>query len=169
LLEFLPPRVNAWKQFADRYISGRLAQAGAAAGAVAGIVALAFLVQQGMLWYWRSKWTAMKPRFGELDKMQQQIRQFRPWYDESFRSLTILKRLTEAFPDDGAVSAKSLEIREPSVITCTGTARNHDALIRTIDKLRATREISEVQIEQIRGTAPLEFTFNFHWDGNQGQ
>src|SRR5262249_966846 len=86
--EFLPPRGSALQQFANRYSSGKLAWAGAAAGAVAALVLAAFLIQQWQLTSWRKQWTAIKPRVTELDKMQQQIKRFRPWFDESFRTLT---------------------------------------------------------------------------------
>jgi hypothetical protein len=163
-LEFLPPRVSAWRQFVARHSSRKLVWAGGAAGAVAGIIALAFLIQQWQLTYWNSKWSGMKTQVAELEALQQQIKRFRPWFDESFRSLSILKRLTEAFPEDGAVTAKSVEIREAAVVTCTGTARDHQALLRTLDSLRAMKEIDAVQVEQMRGQVPMQFTFNFRWN-----
>jgi hypothetical protein len=165
--EFLPPKVSVLRQFAARYSSGKLAWTGAAAGAVALLIALAFLVQQWQLVRWQSKWSAMKVQVTELEAVQQQIRRFRPWFDESCRSLAILRRLTEAFPEDGAVSAKTVEIREASTVVCSGTARDQQALMRMLDQLRATKEITSVQVEQMRGKAPMLFTFNFHW-GERG-
>jgi hypothetical protein len=165
-MEFLPPKISPWKQFAERYSSGRLAYAGVGAGAVALILALAFLVQQIVLWRWQTKWSRMEPKVVELTEIRDEIRRYRPWYDESVRTLAILRRLTEAFPEDGAVSAKTVELREPATVTCIGTARNRDVLIRALDKLRgASNEVSNVHIEMTRGNTPLEFTFNFHWGG----
>jgi hypothetical protein len=164
-MEFLPPKISPWKQFAERYSSGRLAYAGAAAGAVALFVALAFLVQQIILWHWQSKWSIMAPKVVELTKIRDEIRRYRPWYDESLRTLAILRRLTQAFPEDGAVSAKTVELREPATVTCTGTARNRDVLFKALDRLRDTKEISDIHVENTRGSTPLEFTFNFHWGG----
>lgn len=163
-LEFLPPKVSPWQQFVARYSSRKLVWVGGAAGAVAGIIALAFLIQQWQLTYWQSKWSGMKARVAELETVQQQIKRFRPWFDESFRSLSILKRLTEAFPEDGAVTARSVEIREAATITCSGTARDHQALLRTLDSLRAMKEVSAVKVEQMRGQVPMQFTFNFRWN-----
>jgi hypothetical protein len=162
-LEFLPPKVSAWKQFAARHSSRKLFLAGAAAGAVALLIALAFLVQQWQLRHWRSKWAGMKAQVNELNFVQQQIKRFRPWYDESFRSLSVLRRLTEAFPEDGSVTAKTVEIRDPALVTCSGTARDQQALLRTLDRLRAAREVSGLQVEQMRGGTPMQFTFNFQW------
>lgn len=163
-LEFLPPKVSPWQQFVARYSSRKLVWVGSAAGAVAGIIALAFLIQQWQLTYWQSKWSSMKARVDQLETVQQQIKRFRPWFDESFRSLSILKRLTEAFPEDGAVTAKSVEIREAATVTCSGTARDHQALLRTLDSLRAIKEVSAVKVEQMRGQVPMQFTFNFRWN-----
>jgi hypothetical protein len=162
--EFLPPKVTAWKQFTNRYSSGKLVWTGAAAGAVAVVVALAFLVQQWQLSYWQRKWLAMKPRATELSKMEQEIRRFRPWFDESVRSLSIMRRLTEAFPEDGAVSAKRVEIRDPAIVTCSGTARDIQSVLKVCAQLRGmTNEITDVQTDQFRGKSPVQFSFHFRW------
>ena len=58
---------------------------------------------------------------------------------------------------------KTVEIRELASVTCSGTARDSQALLKTLDRLRVFKEIGEVKVEQIRGSAPLQFTFNFHW------
>jgi hypothetical protein len=168
-MELLPPRVSPWNQFAERYSSGKLAYAGAGAGALALVVLLAFLVQQIALWHWQAKWSSMEPKVVELTNMRDQIRRYRPWYDGSVRTLSILKRLTEAFPQDGAVSAKTIELREPARVTCSGNARNREVLIKALDQLRRAKEIADVHIEMTRGNTPLEFTFNFQWGGPGGK
>jgi hypothetical protein len=99
----------------------------------------------------------------ELETLQQQIRKFRPWFDDSLRSLSILRRLAEAFPEDGVVSAKTVEIRELAAVTCSGSAKDSPSLQKMLDRLSATKEIGNVKVEQTRGSAPLQFTFNFHW------
>lgn len=168
-MEFLPPKISAWKQFTERYSSGKLAYASVGAGAVALIVLVAFLVQQVVLWNWESKWKRIEPKVTELTAIRDQIRQYRPWYDDSIRTLSILKRITEAFPEDGAVSAKTVELREPATVTCTGTALSRNALIKALDQLGKSSEISNVHIEMTRGNTPLEFSFNFQWGGAGGQ
>lgn len=161
--EFLPPKVSAWQQITERYSSKKLVWSGAAAGAVALLIALAFLIQQWQLSRLQSKWTAMRPTVDELDHLQQQIKRFRPWFDDSFRSLSILRKLTEAFPEDGVVSARTLEIRGVSSVTCSGVARDQQAFLKMLDQLRATREIGNVNVDQVRGQQPMQFTFNFLW------
>src|SRR6185369_2047703 len=131
-LEFLPPKVSSWQQFSARYSSRKLVWAGATAGAAALLVAGAFGVQQWQLSRLRSDWAGMAATVTELDDLQQQIRKFRPWFDPSFRSLSILRKLTEAFPEDGVVTAKTFEIHELSSVTCSGVARDNQAFLRML-------------------------------------
>jgi len=168
-MEFLPPRISPLAQFAERYSSGKLAYAGMGAGAVALVVLIAFFIQQIVLWHWQSKWSGMEAQVSELTQIRDQIRLYRPWFDRSVRTLSILKRLTEAFPQDGAVSAKTIELREPSRVTCSGTARNREVYNKMVDQLRKAPEVSEFHTETQRGNTPLEFTFNFQWGGPGGQ
>jgi hypothetical protein len=164
--ELMPPRVTAWQQIRAKYSSSKLLYAGGAVGAVVLLVLLAFLVQQIQLWRLGSQWSHMRAEVTELRDMQAKIRTYRPWFDESFRSLSVLRRLTEAFPEDGTVSAKVVEIRAPATVTCTGTARDNTAYLRMLDKLRSVKEIGEVKVEQVKGSSAVQFTFNFQW--NQG-
>jgi hypothetical protein len=171
-MEFLPPKISPWQQFSQRYSSGKAAYAGMAAGAVAAIILLAFLVQQIFLWHWQSKWSRIEAQVKELDGIRDDIRRYRPWYDDSVRTLSILRRVTQAFPADGAISVKTIELREPSkpgeaaVVTCTGTARTREALGRVTDDLRsATNQIFHLHTEYQRGNSPLEYSFNFQWGG----
>jgi hypothetical protein len=167
--EFLPPKVSAWQQLAQRYASGKLAWAGGAAGAIAAIIILAFAVQQWQLSRWRDKWGTMKNRVAELDKMQQQIRKYRPWFDESYRTLTILQELTEAFPEDGSVSAKRIEIKDPGIITCSGVTRDRTALLRVRDRLSALKDVADVQSPQFQGKSPIQFSLQFRFTPRGGQ
>jgi hypothetical protein len=161
--EFLPPRISAWKQFGEQYASRKLTSAGVTVGAAALVILLALLFQQWQVGRWRSKWAAMQPRVTELENMQQQIKRFRPWFDDSCRSLRILRRLTDAFPQDGAVTAKTLEIRESALIACKGTARDNQALLQMLDRLRAAEGVTGLQVEQMRGKSPMQYSFNFQW------
>ena len=164
--EFLPPKVGMWKQLTTRYSSGKLVWTGGLAMGVVVVVLAGFLLQQYQLGRWRTRWLAMKPQVTRLDELQQQVRRFRPWFDDSFRSLSILRRVTEAFPEDGAVVAKTVEIRDPGIVTCTGTARDQQALLKVVDQLRASGDFSSVQVDQIRGK---QFSINLRWSGGGAQ
>ena len=168
--EFLLPKVTALQQIAARYSSGRLRTVLSAAAAVALAAGGLFFFQQCQLWRLESQWAKLQPNVRELEGLQKQIMQYRPWYDETVRGLTILRRLTEAFPEDGSVTAKTVEIRNLNTVTCTGTARDlgaltaHQALLKTVERLRTVRQIPDVNLGPTRGQSPaLQFTFNFQW------
>ena len=173
-LEFLPPKISTWQQISSKYSSPKLVTVGATAGAIAAVVLLAFFVQQSLLWYWGHRWHNIEQQVRVLEDTKTNIRKFRPWYDTSFRELSILRRLTEAFPEDGTVSAKQIEIRDPNkpgellTITCTGTARTRTALLRVKDTLAKARNVQNIHTQMERGTSPMEFTFDFKWsEGGQ--
>ncbi len=163
LLEFLPPRVSPWKQMSTRMTSGRLRTAGLAAAAVLLVVIGAFGWQQWQLHRYEAKWKQMERTVHDLEDMQQHIVQFRPWFDESLRSLTILRAITSAFPEDGAVSAKSVEIRDPNIVSCSGVARDNRSFLRMYGNLRAVPEVKDLKVDRIQGRSPMQFTFDFHW------
>ena len=168
--EFLPPHVSQWQQFTEQYSSKKLVYVTALVSGVALVVAALFGWQQWHLTRLETQWLAMATRVTQIDQLNGKIRKFRPWYDESFRAMTILKTLTEAFPEDGSVSAKSIEIRDRSGVTCSGTARNNAAWLKMRDKLSAAKLITDLKVEHIKGgqnNQPLEFTFNFHWGETQ--
>ncbi len=125
VFEFLPPKPSVVEQLFSRYASGRLRSAGAVAAGVMVLAGGLFLFQEFQLIWFRSQWSAMSDKVQELDGLQQQIQQYRPWFDDSFRSLTILRQLTLAFPEDGSVTAKTMEIRDGNTVTCTGTASDN--------------------------------------------
>ena len=161
--EFLPPKVTAWQLVSQKYASGKLRTVGAAAAGIVALVAGLFLFQQIQLWRLRAEWARMQANVSELETAQERIRQFRPWFDDSVRGLTILRLLTQAFPEDGAMTAKTVEIRNLSTITCSGTARDNQALLKTLGQLRAAGNVADLKVNQIRGKAPMQFTFDFHW------
>lgn len=167
-LEFLPPRPSRWSRLMSGYSSKRLAVAGFAAAAALVISLGAFGWQEYRLLSLRSEWAAMAPQVKELDAVTARIREYRPWYDVSFRNLTIFKRVVECFPDNGSVTAKSIEIHGLANISVTGTARDNASLLRTLDQLRQAKEIKGLKIEQIRGKTPAQFNFTFRWIGSSG-
>lgn len=169
-LEFLPPRPGRWTVFMSRYSSKRLATASFAAGAVAILAVLAFGWLEFRRWSLSSEWRGMQEQVSALDAVQGHIREYRPWYDTSFRSLTLLERITECFPDNGSVTAKTVEMHGNTIVSISGTARDNAALLRTLDQLRKAKEVQGLKIEQIRGSGktPTQFTFTFRWNSISG-
>ncbi|MEI6725658.1 MAG: hypothetical protein WCN81_05495, partial [Actinomycetes bacterium] len=160
--EFLPPKPNIVEQFVTKYSSGRLRKSGAVAAGIAALVAGVFLFQQYQLWSLRSQWSKMQTKVAGLETIQSQIHQFRPWYSGTYNNLAVLRQLSLAFPEDGAVTAKNITIREGRTVTCAGTARNNASLLAVEAKLSALPGVTAVHREQSRGNKPpIQFVFSF--------
>ncbi|HTG45299.1 MAG TPA: hypothetical protein VK633_12280 [Verrucomicrobiae bacterium] len=163
VVELLLPKARPWQELTARISSRKLAWIGAAAALLALLVGGAFAVQEYYLSKFQREWTSMEPAVKELKTLQQQIKTFRPWFDDSMPSLSILRKVTEAFPEEGVVTAKTLEIHDLSSVTCSGVARDNQAFLKMLDRLRAMQEITDLKVDQVRGKTPMQFTFNFHW------
>ena len=170
VFEFLPPKPTLIEQFAAKYSSGRLRTVGAVAAGVAVMVAGLFFIQQIELWRLRSQWSAMSARVGAIQNVQAQIQQFRPWFDDSFRDLAILRQLTLAFPEDGVVTARTIEIHaDDNTVTCSGNAANNAALLAMLARLGAADGVSNLKLNLIQGKSPMQFTFAFQYGNGGGQ
>jgi hypothetical protein len=164
IFEFLPPRVSPWQQMTHRYASGRLRTALVAAGAAALLVGGLFFYQQCVLWNLQAQYARVVPTVTQLEKVSQNINQYRPWEDETVRGLSLLRCLTQAFPEDGSVTAKTVEIRDLKTVVCTGTARTYQALLQTVQRLRTDPQVREANLGPTRGQTPaLQFSFTFAW------
>lgn len=161
--DFLPPKVSGWTRLTAKYSAKKLVYAASAVALAALVVLGLFTFQQVELTDLGNQWSSMSRKVRDLEEIQQDIKRFRPWFDESVRSLSILKRLTEAFPEDNTVTAKTLEIRDSAQVTCTGTATNRQALYKTLDHLRTAPQVSEIKVDQEKGASPVQFSFNFQW------
>jgi hypothetical protein len=165
VFDFLPPKPNAVEQFVKQYTSGRFGTAGAVAvGAVVILIGI-FLFQQIELWHYRSQWAHMEKKVAELQNISDEISFYHPWYDESYPGLSILRQLTLAFPEDGSVTAKTIEVRDGNTVSCSGNASDETALIKVQAKLQAVKGVSDLHVNQIRGTTSKQFTFDFKYNG----
>jgi len=164
--EFLPPKVQPWQQWMSKGLSTRkLIWMGEAAAGVVACVVLAFGVQQWQLHHLRGQWSKLEPRVTELNGMQDEIKQFRDYYDQASRDVSVWAKLAATLPRDNSVSLKTLEVREQGLVTCTGVAQDNDAFVRVFGKLSDdTNEISNVHPE-VRGQKPMQFTLSFQWQG----
>jgi hypothetical protein len=150
---------------AARYASGRLRTALTAAGSVAVLAGALFSFQQWQLWGLEAQWGKMAAKSKELQDLQGKIQTYRPWYDETVKGLTILRSLSQAFPEDNSVTAKTVEIRDLKTVVCTGTARNLQAVLQTKARLSSVKQIREVNLGPTRGQPPaLQFTLTFTWN-----
>ena len=113
----------------------------------------------------------MSAQVTELLAVQSLIHDYRPWYDTSFHSLSILRSVTESFPDNGSVTAKSFEIHGPSGVEChRHRARQHGAAAHAGSAARKTRQIPRTSrsSRSAASTAPLQFTLSFRWTNLSG-
>jgi len=163
VFELLPPKPTIIEQFAAKYSSGRLRTVGAAAAGIVVIVGGLFLFQEIELIHLRSQWSAMADKVQQLQAVQDRLQQFQPWYDRNYRALAILRELTLAFPEDGSVTAKTIEIENGNTITCSGNAQDSAALLATLAKLRAAEGVSGIKVDLIHGKSPMQFTFHFQY------
>lgn len=162
--EFLPPKPKPWTQVALRLSTGRLLWGGGALAVAVVVIGAAFFWQHWKLSKLEKQWAVIAPKVTEIETLQSQIRKFRPWFNETAPGLTILRQLTEAFPEDGVVSAKTFEVRDGTTVLCAGTAQSNQALLKVLDRLRQDRSVADLKLQQVQGNrAPLQFTFNFKW------
>ena len=167
--EFLPPKPNIIEQFVSKYSSGRLRTTGAVAAGVVAIILGIFLFQQIQLWRLRSQWSHIAAKVGELQAIQDNIRQYRSWYDGTFPNLAILRQLSVSFPEDGSVTAKNITVHDGNTVTCSGTARDYASLLAMQARLRAADGVANVQLQQVRGKAPMQFVFAFKFNNGGAQ
>ena len=161
--EFLPPRISRLKQVTGKVSSRGTRWLGAAAAMILLSAGSAFLYQDYTLRSLESRWLVIEPKVKEVEDLQNRIREFRPWFEDTVPSLTIAKALTEAFPERASVWAKDLTIKESKQVTCSGFARTNQDWLDMRDHLRAMKSVKDLKVHQVRGKSPLEFTISFAW------
>lgn len=166
--EFLPPKPGLIEQFVTKYSSGRLRTTGAVGAGIAAIIIGLFLFQQIELWHLNSQWNHISGKVAQLEAVEGQIQQYRPWYGRTFNNLSILRQLSLSFPENGSVTAKSIEIHDGNTVTCSGTAENYASLLAMQSSLQKADGVTEVSLEQIRGKAPMQFVFGFKFNNGGG-
>jgi Tfp pilus assembly PilM family ATPase len=164
--EFLPPKPTLVEQLVTKYSSGRLRTTGAVAAGVAVLVLGAFLFQEIQLLRLRAQWSHIQAKVTDLQKIQDQIQQYQPWYPGDYRSLAILRELSLAFPQSGEVTAKLVSIREDGTVNCSGNTQDNAALLTMQSALSKLPGVTDVHYESGRGNKPpLQFVFSFKYHG----
>jgi hypothetical protein len=167
VFEFLPPKPTLLQQLAAKYSSGRLQTVGLAAAAVVLLVGGIFAWQEFQLVRLHSQWAAIKGKVTDLQGEEKLILQYQPWFDNSYNELSILRALSLAFPEDGTVTAKSIEVREGNIVSCSGTMSSTRALLAAQGELSAADNVYQLKVQEIRGKSPMQFTFEFHWGNTE--
>jgi hypothetical protein len=163
-LEFLPSRTSRFGKMYGQFNSRRNLWVGSMS--VVALTAIAFLSQFFRLDSLQKEWDGIKNSVVAVETVQGKIREFRPWFDPSVPvpSLTTARAITRAFPETGEIWLKQLNIRDDSKITATGSSRDQNSLLATLDKLRSTSGISNLELKSQQGSDPISFSFEFDWN-----
>lgn len=162
-LEFLPRRETTWEKFQQRYAGGRRKPLAMAAAVAVLLIALPGFLQARHLRSLEARWKEISPRVTVLEQMQEDIRRFRPWFDNTAPSLAVIDEVTQAFPEDGAIWAKTIDLKPDAVFSCSGLARNNQAIMDTLERLRRNPHVTGLKVRQVRGENPVQFSFQFTW------
>ena len=81
----------------------------------------------------------------------------------SVKGLSILRLLSRAFPKEGSVTAKSVEVADLRTVICSGVAKSWTALIATEGRLSAlTNQVYDLKLSRGSGQPPtINFTLTF--------
>jgi len=169
-LEFLPSISSRFDKIYGQFNSRRNLWVGLMSVVV--LTAIAFLYQIFRLNGLQKQWNglipatelSMKDSVAVVEAVQGKIREFRPWFHSSVPSLTTARAITRAFPETGEIWLKQLNIRDDSKVMATGSSRDQNSLLATLDKLRITSGISNLELKSQQGSDPIFFSFEFDWN-----
>jgi len=168
--EFVVPETKRWQELFQRFDTQR--RRTLLAG-VAGLVVLPLLllfIRAQIESHLESEWAHMKTKAEELDALQQKIHQFRPWFEPTPQEMELMNSLVSAFPEDGEVWAKSVQVASGNKVSCTGFARSQAALLDFLTRLRGRSDVTALQVpqwqqmQQVRGDKPIQFSLTYQWE-----
>ena len=162
--EFVVPETKRWQVVLQRFDTSRRRQLLLAAAALVILPILVLFVRAEMENHLLGEWNAISAQAADLDGLQQKIHEFRPWFKSSPESLQVLEGLASSFPSQGDVWAKSVQVGKGYQVTCTGFANTQPALMALMDRLRSRHDISGLQVQQIRGENPVQFSIIYQWE-----
>jgi len=162
--EFVVPETKPWQVWLERIDSTKRRGLLLGAAGLVVLLMLLFFVRSEMESHLQAEWDAMAANVGELDALQQKIHHFRPWFETSPQGLQMLESIASAFPDHGDVWAKSIQVGEGYKVTCTGFARTQPDLMALLERMRTHPDITALQVQQIRGENPIQFSVTYQWE-----
>ena len=160
--EFVIPQPRKWEAAFVRYNTRRYRWIAGIAATLVLLPLFGFIVRSEQESRLGKRWAAMQGDVADLDALQTAIRRFRPWFEPAPQNLQLLEALFAAFPEQGDVWAKSIQIKTGTVAV-TGFSRTRPAILALTDRLRALPGVSGVQTQQIRGENPIQFTLIYKW------
>ena len=167
--EFLPPQVNRWETLFHRFDTKRRRWVVLAAVAFILLPLGTYIVRSRIESGLTAEWSGMKRKVSDLEALQQRIRQFRPWFEPAPQTLQMIEGIAGGFPEQGDVWAKSVQITEGNKVTCAGFARNQAALMGLLERLRKRPDVLGLQVQQVRGENPVQFSITYKWEPHDGK
>ena len=161
-LEFLPSRTSRFGKMYGQFNSRRNLWVGSMT--VVALMAIVFLNQISRLDSLQKDWDGIKENVATVETVVGNIGEFRPWFDSSVPSLTTARAITRAFPKTGEIWLKQLNIRDDSKIMANGSSRDQNSLLATLEKLRSTSGVSNLELKSQQGSDPIFFSFEFDWN-----
>ena len=161
-LEFLPSRTSRFGKMYGQFNSRRNLWVGSVP--VVALIAIVFLNQISRLDSLQKDWDGIKENVATVETVVGNIGEFRPWFDSSVPSLTTARAITRAFPKTGEIWLKQLNIRDDSKIMANGSSRDQNSLLATLEKLRSTSGVSNLELKSQQGSDPIFFSFEFDWN-----
>jgi len=165
--EFFEAKVKQWQVMLQRFESSRTRWITTAAAVVIALPLLVMFIRNQYENHLINEWNAMKSNVADIDAIQQRIHKFRPWFEPAPQVLQVMESVIAAFPEQGDVWAKSLQVGEGHKVTCAGFARNEAALLALLDRLRKNPGVTALQVQQMRGDNPVQFSFTCKWESQQ--
>lgn len=167
VFEFLPPHESKWKA-----LSHRLSKRGTMWAVTIALLAIlgfggSFGYQMYRLNVLEGRWGAIESDVKQVETLRDNVRKYRPWFDDSVQSLRIMKTLTGAFPPDGSVYAKTIKITNQEKIICTGMSRNDTVRQQMAKQLQDASGFDDMHID-VQGQPPQQqFTLSCVWRGGK--
>jgi len=162
--EFVTVVENRWQATFQKLNTVRGREIALAALAAMVLALAVFGIRSRIVGSLQTEWEGMRLNVADIDDLQQKIRRFRPWFDGVPDNLKIFESLIAAFPEKGEVWAKSIQINDTSKIVCAGFASNQAAMMAFLDRLRGRPGVTALQVQQLRGDNPVQFSVTFKWE-----
>jgi len=162
--EFIVPETKPWQAMLERIDTKGRRRLALAAACLVVLPLVMLFIRSRIESHYEQRWDDMAAAANELDGLQQKIREFRPWFAATPQGLQLMESLVSAFPDQGDVWAKSVQVAEGYKVTCTGYAKTQQALLALLDKMRKRPDITALQVQQMRGDSPVQFAITYQWE-----
>ena len=162
--EFFTAEASKWPVALQKMNTARGRKLTLAAVVLVLFLALVFVFRSHQEQSLGDEWDGMKDTVAELDDLQQKIHLYRPWFEPIPCNLHIIDGLDSAFPETGEVWARSVQVNEANKVNCAGFARSQPALMAFLDRLRGRPGVSAVQVQQLRGDKPIQFSVTYKWE-----